>query len=181
MLRLSLFAYTKPLLGPTILRSGPHVLPLRSFGSTARPRILEALRNRSSSFIFTKPFQQSSRSIVDSAVVSRPSQTEAWRRYAVTAVCRVVIVRILFESMLTNPQATVVGTIVGVEVFLNRDTRDSLSISERSYLHDAFKYTGGGLVLTALAARGMFRAGLPFRIMSANPCEQFDSNCETRY
>jgi hypothetical protein len=25
--------------------------------------------------------------------------------------------------------------------------------------------------LTALAARGLFRAGLPFRIMSANPCE----------
>jgi hypothetical protein len=180
MLRLSLFAYTKPLFGPTVLRSGPHVLPLRSFGSTARPRILEALRNRSPSF-FTKPFQQSSRTIVDSAVVSRPSQTEAWRRYAVTAVCRVVIVRILFESMLTNPQATVAGTIVGVEVFLNRDTRDSLSISERSYLHDAFKYTGGGLVLTALAARSMFRAGLPFRIMSANPCEQFDRNCETHY
>jgi len=54
-------------------------------------------------------------------------------------------------------------------VFLNRDTRDDLSVAERSYLHDSFKYTGGGLVLTALAARGMFRAGLPFRIMSANP------------
>jgi hypothetical protein len=170
MLRLSLLAYTRPLLGPTVLRSGPHVLPLRTFGSTARPRILEALRNRSPSF-FTKPFQQSSRSIVDSAVVSRPSQTEAWRRYAITAVCRVVIIITLFESMLTNPQATVAGTIVGVEVFLNRDTRDSLSVAERSYLHDAFKYTGGGLVLTALAARSMFRTGLPFRIMSANPCE----------
>ena len=170
MLRLSLLAYTRPLLGPTVLRSGPHVLPLRTFGSTARPRILEALRNRSPSF-FTKPFQQSSRSIVDSAVVSRPPQTEAWRRYAITAVCRVVIIITLFESMLTNPQATVAGTIVGVEVFLNRDTRDSLSVAERSYLHDAFKYTGGGLVLTALAARSMFRAGLPFRIMSANPCK----------
>ena len=81
----------------------------------------------------------------------------------------------MFEpSILTNPQATVAGTIVAVEVFLNRDTRDSLSVAERSYLHDSFKYTGGGLALTALAARGMFKAGLPFRIMSANPCEQFD-------
>jgi hypothetical protein len=80
------------------------------------------------------------------------------------------------DPIFTNPQATVAGTIVGVEVFLNRDTRDSLSVTERSYLHDAFKYTGGGLVLTALAARSMFRAGLPFRIMSANPCEQFDIN-----
>jgi hypothetical protein len=61
-----------------------------------------------------------------------------------------------------------------VEAFLNRDTRDSLTVAERSYLHDSFKYTGGGLVLTALAARSMFRAGLPFRIMSANPCEYLD-------
>lgn len=67
-------------------------------------------------------------------------------------------------------QATVAGTIIGVEAFLNRDTRDSLSTAERSYLHDSFKYTGGGLVLTALAARGMFKVGLPFRIMAANPC-----------
>jgi hypothetical protein len=32
-------------------------------------------------------------------------------------------------------------------------------------------YTGGGLAVTALAARSMFRAGLPFRLMAANPCE----------
>jgi FtsH-binding integral membrane protein len=149
MLRLSLFAHTRLLFGPVVPRSGPHAFPLRSFSSAVRPRILEALRNRTPSS-FTKLFQQSSRSIVDSAVISRPSQTEAWKRYAVTA-------------------ATVAGTIVGVEVFLNRDTRDDLSVAERSYLHDSFKYTGGGLVLTALAARSMFRAGLPFRIMSANP------------
>ena len=180
MLRLSLFAHPRPLFGPVAPRSGPHVFPLRSFSSAVRPRILEALRNRPPSS-FTKPFQQSSRSIVDSAVISRPSQTEAWKRYAITAVCRVVIILMLFESILTNSQATVAGTIVGVEVFLNRDTRDDLSVAERSYLHDSFKYTGGGLVLTALAARSMFRAGLPFRIMSANPCEQFDTGGETRY
>jgi len=149
MLRLGFFAYTKPLFGPTVARSGPHFFPLRSFSSTARPRITETLRNRPLGFVI-KPFQQSSRGIVDSAVISRPSQTESWRRYAITA-------------------ATVAGTIVAVEVFLNRDTRDSLTVAERSYLHDSFKYTGGGLVLTALAARSMFRAGLPFRIMSANP------------
>ena len=32
-------------------------------------------------------------------------------------------------------------------------------------------YTGGGLAVTALAARSMFKAGLPFRLMAANPCE----------
>jgi hypothetical protein len=87
MLRLNLFAYTRPLFGPAASRSGLKVFPLRSFGSVeARPRILEILRNRPPNVV-TKPFQQSSRGMVDSAVVSRPSQTEAWRRYAVTAVC----------------------------------------------------------------------------------------------
>jgi len=85
MLRLSLFAYTRPLFAP---RLGLKVFPLRSFGSIgpgARPRILEILRNRPPNVV-TKSFRQPSRGIVDSAVVSRPSQTEAWRRYAVTAV-----------------------------------------------------------------------------------------------
>lgn len=62
------------------------------------------------------------------------------------------------------------GTVVVAEAFLNRDTRDSLTAAEQSYLHDSFKYTGGGLVLTALAARSMFRSGVAFRVMSANPC-----------
>lgn len=60
--------------------------------------------------------------------------------------------------------------MVVVNAFLNRDTRDSLSAAEQSYLHDSFKYTGGGLVLTALAARTMFKSGIALRIMSANPC-----------
>ena len=59
--------------------------------------------------------------------------------------------------------------MVAVNVFLNRETRDGLTPAERSYLNDSFKYTGGGLVLTALAARSMFRSGFAFRVMSANP------------
>ncbi|KAI0308323.1 inhibitor of apoptosis-promoting Bax1-domain-containing protein [Multifurca ochricompacta] len=149
MLRLGLSLLSRPLIWPVSFRAGPHVVPIRTFGSAARPRAFEVLRNRPLNFIH-KPLQQSFRGIVDSAVISRPSQTQAWKRYAVTA-------------------ATVAGTIVGVEAFLNRDTRDSLTSAEQSYLHDSFKYTGGGLVLTALAARSMFKAGLPFRIMSANP------------
>jgi hypothetical protein len=57
-----------------------------------------------------------------------------------------------------------------IEGFLNRETRDGLSAAEQSYLHESFKYTGGGLALTALAARQMFKSGVAFRIMSANPC-----------
>jgi growth hormone-inducible transmembrane protein len=85
------------------------------------------------------------------------------------------------QPIFTCSQATVAGTIIGVEAFLNRDTRDSLTGAERSYLHDSFKYTGGGLVLTALAARGMFKAGLPHRIMSANPCEHIGRGLKLCY
>ena len=58
-----------------------------------------------------------------------------------------------------------------VDGFFNRETRSSLSPTEQSYLHSSFMYTGGGLAVTALAARSMFRAGLPLRLMTANPCE----------
>jgi hypothetical protein len=68
-------------------------------------------------------------------------------------------------------QATVAGTVVGVNYFLNRETRDALSTYEREYLHSAFQYTGGGLIMTALGARALFRSGVAVRIMSANPCE----------
>lgn len=65
--------------------------------------------------------------------------------------------------------AGVAGAVVVMEGLLNRETRDGLSPGEQSLLHDTFKYTGGGLVLTALAARSMFKSGVAFRIMAANP------------
>lgn len=52
---------------------------------------------------------------------------------------------------------------------MNRETRDGLSPGEMSYLNESFQYTGGGLAITALAARAMFRNGFTFRIMAANP------------
>lgn len=59
-------------------------------------------------------------------------------------------------------------------MFLNRETRDGLSPSEKSYLNESFQYTGGGLLFTALAARSLFRSGAAVRIMSANPCRGMD-------
>ena len=66
------------------------------------------------------------------------------------------------------------GTVVAGNVFFNRETRDSLAPAERDYLHGAFGYTGAGLAITAVAAWAMFRSGVAFRIMSANPCEYAD-------
>lgn len=74
------------------------------------------------------------------------------------------------DHPLAHNQVTVAGTVLLVEAVFNRETRDSLSAAEQSYLHDSFKYTGGGLALTAIAARSLFKSGVAFRIMSANPC-----------
>jgi len=67
-------------------------------------------------------------------------------------------------------QAGVAGVVVILDTAFNRETRDSLTPAERSLLNDSFKYTGGGLALTALAARSLFQSGFAFRIMSVNPC-----------
>ncbi|PFH52341.1 hypothetical protein AMATHDRAFT_74387 [Amanita thiersii Skay4041] len=65
--------------------------------------------------------------------------------------------------------AGVAGTMVVVQGVLNRETRDPLSLAEKSLLNETFKYTGGGLFLTALAARSLFQSGVAFKIMAANP------------
>lgn len=65
--------------------------------------------------------------------------------------------------------AGVAGAVVVVDAVFNRETRDALSLPEKSYLHSSFQYTGGGLALTALAARSIFKSGYAFRIMGANP------------
>lgn len=70
---------------------------------------------------------------------------------------------------MTAPKAAVAGTIVAVNAFFNRDTRDALSPAEQAYLHDSFKYAGGGLALTAIVARSLFKSGVAVRIMAANP------------
>ncbi|PPQ64242.1 hypothetical protein CVT24_008645 [Panaeolus cyanescens] len=74
----------------------------------------------------------------------------SWRKLAITA-------------------GGVAGTVFVIDSFLNRETRDSLSPTERGLLNDTFMYTGGGLLLTAAAARSLFKSGFAFRLMSANP------------
>ncbi|KAI0094196.1 bax inhibitor [Irpex rosettiformis] len=116
--------------------------------NSSRPNVLQTLRKQTTSHNF---FNSTRTFISDSSpVVSRPTQQEGWKRFAISA-------------------GAIAGTIVVVNGFLNRETRDSLSPAEQSYLHSAFQYTGGGLALTALGARYLFRSGAAFRIMSANP------------
>lgn len=65
--------------------------------------------------------------------------------------------------------ASVAGAVVIIDAVFNRDTRAPLSVAEREYLNSSFKYTGAAVVMTAVAARAMFRSGFAFRIMAANP------------
>ncbi|SCV67090.1 BQ2448_5736 [Microbotryum intermedium] len=68
----------------------------------------------------------------------------------------------------TTAGLALVGT-VAINYFLNRDTRDSLSPFEKSYLNDSFKWTGGGLLITASVAKLLHSNGFAVRMMSANP------------
>ncbi|KAF8591927.1 hypothetical protein K439DRAFT_1325355 [Ramaria rubella] len=88
--------------------------------------------------------------VTETPLVGQSTQSDTWKKYAITA-------------------ATVGGAAIVIQIFLNRDTRDGLSLFEKDYLHEAFQYTGGGLALTAIAARGLFKSGAAVRIMSANP------------
>ncbi|KAH9858073.1 Bax inhibitor family protein [Lenzites betulinus] len=150
MFRVSFASAVRPLGTPAFSQAArnPTMSSFRLY-SSFRPNVLASFkRSPLSPSFFTK---QSRTFLTDAqAVVQKPPQAEAWKRFGITA-------------------ATVAGTIVGVNVFLNRETRDGLTAAEQSYLHDSFKYTGGGLAITAIAARTLFKNGFAFRVMSANP------------
>ena len=62
------------------------------------------------------------------------------------------------------------GTIVGLNVFFNRETREGgIPPVEQEYLHETFKYVGAGLGITALMARGLHMSGWSSRLMMMNP------------
>ncbi|KAJ3575236.1 hypothetical protein NP233_g1240 [Leucocoprinus birnbaumii] len=115
------------------------------------PSDLNALRLRTSKSWTQPDFTKGSRSIrLEGQGIRQEESPLSWKRFGATA-------------------AGVAVAVVILEGTLNRDTREPLSLAERTYLNDSFKYTAGGLAITALAARQMFKSGFVFRIMSANP------------
>lgn len=89
--------------------------------------------------------------MTDSApVLTKPTDQEKWRKLAISG-------------------GSIVGSAILFHLFLNRETNDGLSMLERSYLNDSFMYTGGGLALTAIASRALFKSGFAARLMAANP------------
>ena len=63
----------------------------------------------------------------------------------------------------------IAGTAIAANFLLNRETRESLSLAESSYLNSTFSYLGGSLVITGGAAYAFHRLGYAARIMFANP------------
>ncbi|KIY73521.1 Bax inhibitor family protein [Cylindrobasidium torrendii FP15055 ss-10] len=143
MLRLGLGSSTRPLF------SGFARPATRQF-SSLRPqsRILDAVKQRTAAIkkngLFSRSYMQ------EPNVIRQQASTPSWQRTALTL-------------------GGLAGTAVVVNGFLNRETRDGYTAGEQALLHETFKYTAGGLVLTALAARQMFRSGVAFRLMTANP------------
>jgi len=141
----------RPLLSHNLIRPVARQTPIRSFGTFRRPNVFETLqKSHAARWTPAGLLFKGVRSIATEAPVVQTVNGLSWRRLALTA-------------------GGVAATVVVIEGMLNRETRDGLSAAEQSYLNESFQYTGGGLVLTALAARALFRSGFAFRLMAANP------------
>ena len=96
MLRVGVFASTRPFLRPAVnqVHAGSHFpSSFRTLSTrTSRSSILYALKKRpsgSSVFSSSKPF---ARGVMNDAVVVRPTKEETWKKYAITAVCYLLII-----------------------------------------------------------------------------------------
>jgi hypothetical protein len=152
----------RPLARQTCLRSAlpaqrflskPSSLPHRTFFSQAFKEKPSQL-NSKPSWIATqlRPFARSQSSYAGFAQQAPPAWGSSawWIRVAGTA-------------------GVVAAGTVGINWFLNRETRDSLDPFERSYLNSTFGHFGAGLAIVTGVAVAMHRAGFSYRIMRANP------------
>uniref|UniRef100_D8PR78 Uncharacterized protein n=1 Tax=Schizophyllum commune (strain H4-8 / FGSC 9210) TaxID=578458 RepID=D8PR78_SCHCM len=122
----------------------------RSFGTFKRPQNVNQkateLKDRFST-AFSAAFR---RTYYREPPVVQRAQPFDWKRFGMTA-------------------GAVAGATVLLDALINGQAGNSLSAVERDYLKETFIYTGGGLTLTAMAARALFTSGAAFRIMAANP------------
>ncbi|KAF8628211.1 hypothetical protein AX15_003999 [Amanita polypyramis BW_CC] len=143
-----------PLLATTTSNAASSIRSLSTFrpGIFGRNGVIQQMGSKKRPLTFFDPgfFASGSRKFMTDRQIIQDSQSISWKRLAITA-------------------AGVAGVVVVTDAFLNRETRDPLSVAEKSLLNDTFKYTGAGLMVTALAARSMFRSGVTFRIVAANP------------
>ncbi|PWW79150.1 hypothetical protein C7212DRAFT_22353, partial [Tuber magnatum] len=62
------------------------------------------------------------------------------------------------------------GTILAINFLFNHESRqDGIPLYERAYLQETFTYTGVGVGMMGLAAKGLHNMGWSYRLMSMNP------------
>ncbi|RPB03114.1 hypothetical protein L873DRAFT_1801196 [Choiromyces venosus 120613-1] len=62
------------------------------------------------------------------------------------------------------------GTLLAINFLFNHETRQgSIPLYERAFLQETFTYTGVGVGMMGLAAKGLHNMGWSYRLMSMNP------------
>jgi len=62
------------------------------------------------------------------------------------------------------------GSLLAINFLFNHESReDSIPLYERAYLQETFTYTGLGVGMMGLAAKGLHNMGWSYRLMSMNP------------
>ena len=62
------------------------------------------------------------------------------------------------------------GTLLGVNFLFNHESREGgIPLYERAYLQETFTYTGLGVGMMGIAAKGLHNMGWSYRLMSLNP------------
>jgi len=139
-------------------RCGPSALPTfkasAGFHHAAIP-----LRSRASAPSFNRPLLGS---LVGATIGRRFASTA----YAIP--CTQSMTPAKWRQLGLSVLAIGVGT-VGLNMLLNRETRDALAPVERAHLNSTFLNTGAGLLIVTATAIAMHRRGLSLRIMQANP------------
>lgn len=154
------------MIGPRLINTGLRVLPKAPSVILPRPHNLQTQLIRSSPLsTFSKAPRQSSSLLRETQVLS------AFKRKSSTYTGDQAGAGQRWDyKRLAIAGATIAGAVVLTDGFLNRDTRDSpLSPGEKSLLNRTFQYTGAGLIVTALTARGLFRSGFAIRMMQSSP------------
>ncbi|KAG0639904.1 inhibitor of apoptosis-promoting Bax1-domain-containing protein [Tuber brumale] len=87
----------------------------------------------------------------DPAIVARPTKQES-------------IKKLLYAGGIFG------GTLLSINFLFNHETRQgSIPLYERAYLQETFTYTGLGVGMIGLAAKGLHNMGWSYRLMSMNP------------
>ncbi|GAA93860.1 uncharacterized protein L969DRAFT_92227 [Mixia osmundae IAM 14324] len=107
---------------------------------------------RSPSEVLKRITRQGSRRSYQGAAASLPglNQQQKYTQYGITA-------------------GVIVAGATALQMFMNREQRDSLSPVEAKHLNATFQYLGAGLAVVVATAVGLHKSGTTYRLMALNP------------